>query len=190
MIEEEEEGVRHVRPHHRTRGRRARHPRRRAPLTLDELRALVDAGEVHTVALAFTDMQGRLQGKRFAAGFFLDEVAEHGADACEYLLAVDVELNTVDGYALSSWETGYGDFAMRPDLSTLRLTPGSPAPPRSPPTWPAAAATRSPPRPANCCAARSPASPSTAWPPTSAPSWSSWSSATPTNRPGRAATAG
>ncbi|MFD8323827.1 glutamine synthetase family protein [Kitasatospora purpeofusca] len=101
-------------------------PRRRAPLTLDELRALVDAGEVHTVALAFTDMQGRLQGKRFAAGFFLDEVAEHGADACEYLLAVDVELNTVDGYALSSWETGYGDFAMRPDLSTLRLTPWQP----------------------------------------------------------------
>ncbi|WP_380284257.1 glutamine synthetase family protein [Kitasatospora purpeofusca] len=99
---------------------------RRAPLTLNELRALVDAGEVHTVALGFTDMQGRLQGKRFAARFFLDEVAEHGADACEYLLAVDVELNTVDGYALSSWETGYGDFAMRPDLSTLRLTPWQP----------------------------------------------------------------
>ncbi|MFE7193587.1 glutamine synthetase family protein [Kitasatospora sp. NPDC057541] len=101
-------------------------PPRRAPLTLNELRTLVDAGEVHTVALGFTDMQGRLQGKRFAARFFLDEVAEHGSDACEYLLAVDVELNTVDGYALSSWETGYGDFAMRPDLSTLRLTPWQP----------------------------------------------------------------
>ncbi|MFF7455699.1 glutamine synthetase family protein [Kitasatospora sp. NPDC008115] len=101
-------------------------PPRRAPLTLNELRTLVEAGEVHTVALGFTDMQGRLQGKRFAARFFLDEVAEHGADACEYLLAVDVELNTVDGYALSSWESGYGDFAMRPDLSTLRLTPWQP----------------------------------------------------------------
>ncbi|MFE7564430.1 glutamine synthetase family protein [Kitasatospora sp. NPDC057500] len=101
-------------------------PPRRAPLTLNELRTLVDAGEVHTVALGFTDMQGRLQGKRFAARFFLDEVAEHGAEACEYLLAVDVELNTVDGYALSSWESGYGDFAMRPDLSTLRLTPWQP----------------------------------------------------------------
>ncbi|MFI6845804.1 glutamine synthetase family protein [Kitasatospora sp. NBC_00085] len=99
---------------------------RRAPLTLEELRTLVDAGEIHTVALAFTDMQGRLQGKRFAARFFLDEVAEHGAEACDYLLAVDVDLNTVDGYALSSWETGYGDFAMRPDLSTLRLTPWQP----------------------------------------------------------------
>ncbi|MFD5088564.1 glutamine synthetase family protein [Kitasatospora sp. NPDC058201] len=99
---------------------------RRAPLALDELRALVDAGEIHTVALAFTDMQGRLQGKRFAARFFLDEVAENGAEACDYLLAVDIDLNTVDGYALSSWETGYGDFAMRPDLDTLRLTPWQP----------------------------------------------------------------
>ncbi|MEV0531162.1 glutamine synthetase family protein [Kitasatospora sp. NPDC050463] len=98
----------------------------RAPLTLDELRTLVDAGEIHTVALAFTDMQGRLQGKRFAARFFLDEVAEHGAEACDYLLAVDIDLNTVDGYAHSSWETGYGDFAMRPDLGTLRLTPWQP----------------------------------------------------------------
>ncbi|MFJ6777525.1 hypothetical protein ACIQOV_42345, partial [Kitasatospora sp. NPDC091257] len=94
----------------------------RPPLTLDGLRTLVDSGEVHTVALAFTDMQGRLQGKRFAARFFLDEVAEHGAEACDYLLAVDVDLNTVDGYAFSSWATGYGDFAMRPDLGTLRLT--------------------------------------------------------------------
>ncbi|MEU6233331.1 glutamine synthetase family protein [Kitasatospora sp. NPDC047058] len=99
---------------------------RRAPLTLHELRTLVDAGEIHTVALAFTDMQGRLQGKRFAARYFLDEVAEHGAEACDYLLAVDIDLNTVDGYALSSWETGYGDFAMRPDLATLRLTPWQP----------------------------------------------------------------
>ena len=85
-------------------------------MTLDELRAQVAAGSVDTVLLAITDMQGRLQGKRLTARHFLDEVAEHGAEACNYLLAVDVEMNTVDGYAMSSWERGYGDFVMRPDL--------------------------------------------------------------------------
>jgi glutamine synthetase len=89
-------------------------------MDLNELRAKVDAGEVDTVLLALTDMQGRLQGKRFTASHFLDEVAGHGAEGCNYLLAVDVEMNTVDGYAMSSWERGYGDFAMRPDLATLR----------------------------------------------------------------------
>ena len=59
-------------------------------------------------------MQGRLQGKRCAAPYFLDEVAPHAAEACNYLLAVDVEMNTVDGYAMSSWERGYGDFVLRP----------------------------------------------------------------------------
>jgi glutamine synthetase len=92
-------------------------------LSLAELNALVEAGEIHTVVLAFTDMQGRLQGKRFAAPFFLSEVVPHGSEGCNYLLAVDVDLNTVDGYAMSSWERGYGDFAMRPDLATLRLIP-------------------------------------------------------------------
>ncbi|MFI6446829.1 glutamine synthetase family protein [Kitasatospora sp. NPDC050543] len=101
-------------------------PPPRAPLTMGELRSLVDTGEIHTVAVAFTDMQGRLQGKRFAARFFLDEVAQHGAEACAYLLAVDVDLNTVDGFALASWDTGYGDFALHPDLATLRLTPWQP----------------------------------------------------------------
>ncbi|MFQ6193711.1 glutamine synthetase family protein [Streptomyces sp. NPDC000405] len=99
---------------------------RTPPLTVDELRRLVDSGEVDTVVLAFTDMQGRLQGKRFAARFFLDEVLEHGTEGCNYLLAVDVDLNTVGGYAMSSWERGYGDFAMRPDLTTLRRTPWNP----------------------------------------------------------------
>jgi glutamine synthetase len=92
-------------------------------LTIDELRSRVDAGEIDTVLIALCDMQGRLQGKRLTATHFLDEVAEHGAEGCNYLLAVDVEMNTVDGYAMSSWEGGYGDFAMRPDLSTLRLVP-------------------------------------------------------------------
>ena len=91
-----------------------------------ELGQLVDAGQVDTVTLAFTDMQGRLQGKRCHARYFLDEVVTHGAEGCNYLLAVDVDMNTVDGYAMSSWEKGYGDFALRPDPSTLRLTPWQP----------------------------------------------------------------
>ncbi|MFM9367792.1 glutamine synthetase family protein [Streptomyces sp. Da 82-17] len=96
---------------------------RTPPLAVEELRALVASGEIDTVVLAFPDMQGRLQGKRFAARFFLDDVLEHGTEGCNYLLAVDAEMNTVDGYAMSSWETGYGDFAMIPDLSTLRRVP-------------------------------------------------------------------
>ena len=95
----------------------------RPPLTVDELRAAVADGTVDTVLVAFPDMQGRLQGKRLSARFFLEEVLEHGTEGCNYLLAVDVDMNTVDGYAMSSWDTGYGDFAMAPDTATLRLTP-------------------------------------------------------------------
>ncbi|MFI5631756.1 glutamine synthetase family protein [Streptomyces sp. NPDC051664] len=96
---------------------------RTPPLEVEELRILVESGEIDTVVLAFPDMQGRLQGKRFAARFFLDEVLEHGTEGCNYLLAVDTDMNTVDGYAMSSWERGYGDFAMHPDLTTLRRVP-------------------------------------------------------------------
>ncbi|MEQ8142209.1 glutamine synthetase family protein [Streptomyces sp. OP7] len=96
---------------------------RTPPLAVEELHALVASGEIDTVVLAFPDMQGRLQGKRFAARFFLDEVLRHGTEGCNYLLAVDADMNTVDGYAMSSWETGYGDFAMYPDLDTLRRVP-------------------------------------------------------------------
>jgi glutamine synthetase len=92
-------------------------------LTLDRLRGLVEAGEVDTVLLAVTDMQGRLQGKRCGAEYFLDEVVPHAAEACNYLLAVDVEMNTVGGYRMSSWERGYGDFVLRPDFATLRRVP-------------------------------------------------------------------
>src|SRR6476661_9484154 len=92
-------------------------------MTLDELKAAATAGEIDTVLLALTDMQGRLQGKRLTARHFLDTVVEHGAEACNYLLAVDVEMNTVGGYAMASWERGYGDFEMVPDLSTLRAIP-------------------------------------------------------------------
>ncbi|MFJ7156958.1 glutamine synthetase family protein [Streptomyces sp. NPDC101118] len=96
---------------------------RTPPLTTEELRALVASGEIDTVVLAFPDMQGRLQGKRFAAPFFLDEVLAHGTEGCNYLLAVDTDMNTVDGYEMSSWDRGYGDFAMHPDLATLRRLP-------------------------------------------------------------------
>ncbi|MGH3800736.1 MAG: glutamine synthetase family protein [Pseudonocardiaceae bacterium] len=92
-------------------------------LTVEQLRMQVDDGQVDTVLVAITDMQGRLQGKRCAARYFLDEVVPHAAEACNYLLAVDVDMNTVGGYAMSSWEQGYGDFVLKPDLSTLRSVP-------------------------------------------------------------------
>ncbi|MFE6285267.1 glutamine synthetase family protein [Streptomyces sp. NPDC057877] len=99
---------------------------RTPPLGVEELHALVAGGEIDTVVLAFPDMQGRLQGKRFAARFFLDEVLQHGTEGCNYLLAVDADMNTVDGYEMSSWERGYGDFAMHPDLATLHRVPWHP----------------------------------------------------------------
>jgi glutamine synthetase len=83
----------------------------------------VAADRIDTVLVVVTDMQGRLQGKRLSARFFLEEAASHGSEGCNYLLAVDVDMNTVDGYAMSSWERGYGDFVMRPDLATLRHVP-------------------------------------------------------------------
>jgi glutamine synthetase len=92
-------------------------------LDLEALRSEVDAGRIDTVLLAMTDMQGRLQGKRLTATHFLDEVVEHDAEGCNYLLAVDVEMNTVEGYAMSSWERGYGDFVFKPDMETLRRVP-------------------------------------------------------------------
>lgn len=95
-------------------------------LSQTELERLVAAGELDTVVVGFTDMQGRLIGKRISSRLFVDDVAAHGAECCNYLLAVDVENNTVDGYAISSWETGYGDMVMTPDFSTLRLLPWLP----------------------------------------------------------------
>jgi len=95
-------------------------------LTIEELTRRVAAREIDTVIIAFTDMQGRLVGKRASARLFLEELAEHGAECCNYLLAVDVEMNTVAGYAISSWERGYGDMAMIPDMDTLRVVPWLP----------------------------------------------------------------
>ena len=96
---------------------------RRGLLTLEQLRVEVGEGTIDTVVLAFTDMQGRLQGKRLSAEFFLEEVVSHHAEGCNYLLAVDVEMNTVDGYEMSSWERGYGDFVLVPVLATMRRMP-------------------------------------------------------------------
>jgi glutamine synthetase len=95
-------------------------------LTLEELRLAVAEATIDTVVVGIVDMQGRLQGKRFHAQHFLDEVVKSGTEGCNYLLAVDVDMNTVDGYAMSSWSGGYGDFAMVPDLDTLRRTPWQP----------------------------------------------------------------
>ena len=92
-------------------------------MRLEELRSRVEAGEIDTVLIALCDMQGRLQGKRLTARHFVEEVAEHGAEGCNYLLAVDVNMNTVEGFAMSSWERGYGDFVLKPDLDTLRPVP-------------------------------------------------------------------
>ena len=93
-------------------------------LTLDELKRDVESGSIDTVVVAFTDMQGRLLGKRVHAQYFLDEnIADHGVEGCNYLLALDMEMDPIPGYSIASWEQGYGDFAMRPDLDTLRRIP-------------------------------------------------------------------
>ena len=95
-------------------------------LTVEQLRSAILDDEIDTVVLAFTDMQGRLQGKLLHSRFFLDSVLEHGTEGCNYLLAVDVEMNTVDGYDITSWEKGYGDMLFELDLSTIRLLPHRP----------------------------------------------------------------
>jgi len=95
-------------------------------LTLTELEGLIGDGDIDTVIVAFADMQGRLTGKRVSARLFVEEVAAHGAECCNYLLAVDVDMNTVSGYAMSSWDSGYGDMVMTPDFSTLRVIPWLP----------------------------------------------------------------
>jgi glutamine synthetase len=92
-------------------------------LTLDELKASVEDGSIDTVVVAFTDMQGRLMGKRMHAEFFLEDSVEHGIEGCNYLLALEMEMDPVPGYEIASWERGYGDFRIVPDLATLRRTP-------------------------------------------------------------------
>lgn len=97
----------------------------RGKLTLEELAGAVAAGTIDTVLVALVDMQGRLMGKRFQAEFFL-ESGFRETHGCNYLLATDLEMDTVSGFAATSWASGYGDYTLRPDLSTLRLVPWLP----------------------------------------------------------------
>ncbi len=95
-----------------------------ANLTFDALKAAVQSGEIDTVVVALVDMQGRLMGKRFHAAHFLENPDE--THCCNYLLATDMEMNTVPGYKSASWAAGYGDYVMKPDLATLRRLPWAP----------------------------------------------------------------
>jgi len=96
-------------------------------LSLDDLKWRIAEGQVDTVIVAFTDMQGRLQGKRLHGHYFLDFVVDHGTEGCNYLLGVDIEMNTVSGYAMTSWDKGYGDMEFSLDFDTIRLLPHLPA---------------------------------------------------------------
>jgi len=90
-------------------------------LAIEQLRKMVAQGEIETVVVGFTDHYGRLLGKRFDAEMFVEEISRDGAHACDYLLTVDMEMDPVPGYRFASWELGYGDFHLVPDLGTLRL---------------------------------------------------------------------
>ena len=92
-------------------------------LSLEQLGTEAEAGTIDTVLAAFTDMQGRLMGKRIDVSYFLEEVVDHGIEGCNYLLALDMEMDPVPGYAMANWEKGYGDFAIATDMSTLRRIP-------------------------------------------------------------------
>src|SRR5213592_4690334 len=87
----------------------------------EELAKLVQQGEIETVVVGFTDHYGRMLGKRFDAEMFVEDIAAHGAHACDYLLTVDMEMDPVPGYRFANWELGYGDFHLVPDIDTLRL---------------------------------------------------------------------
>src|SRR6266511_2960727 len=92
-------------------------------LSVDDLRKEAEDGTIDTIVTAFTDMQGRLFGKRIQVEYFLDDVTEHGIEGCNYLLALDMEMDPVPGYEMANWEKGYGDFAIVPDMATLRRVP-------------------------------------------------------------------
>jgi glutamine synthetase len=92
-------------------------------LSLEELRDEVNDGTIDTIVTAFTDMQGRLVGKRIVGEYFLDEVTGHGVEGCNYLLALDMDMEPLPGYEMANWESGYGDFGIQPDMTTLRRIP-------------------------------------------------------------------
>ena len=91
-------------------------------IDLETLTRLIGSGDIDTVLVCFPDMQGRLVGKRITGSFFLDH-AVHEMHVCDYLLTVDMEMEPVPGYQAASWDTGYGDFGVRPDMATLRRIP-------------------------------------------------------------------
>src|SRR5438876_571531 len=95
----------------------------RGMLTLKELEREIREGTIDTIVAAFTDMQGRLMGKRIQGEYFLEEVSSHGVEGCNYLLALDMEMDPVPGYQMANWEKGYGDFGIAPDMTTLRRVP-------------------------------------------------------------------
>src|SRR3954449_1362041 len=95
----------------------------RGMLSLDDLKKAGDEGTIDTIVTAFTDMQGRLFGKRIEIEYFLEEVTDHGVEGCNYLLALDMEMEPLPGYEMANWEDGYGDFGIVPDMSTLRRIP-------------------------------------------------------------------
>src|SRR5437588_2619781 len=96
-------------------------------MNLQDLTAKIKAGEIDNVIVGFPDVFGRLVGKRFTGEFFLENVLGHGTHGCSYLLTVDIEMEPMIGFKLANWEKGFGDFEMRPDVSTLRLLPWQPA---------------------------------------------------------------
>ena len=83
-------------------------------------------GWIDTVVLAFPDMHGRPVGKRVTPEFFTEHVAEHGIEVCDYLLAVDVDMNPLPGYQFANWDLGYGDMVAVPDYATARHLPWLP----------------------------------------------------------------
>ena len=95
----------------------------RVVVPVEALRASIESGEVDTVLVVFPDLQGRLVGKRVTGSFFLERVVDGSVEACNYLLAVDVEMNPLPGYRAFNWDQGYGDFSAVPDLSTIRMVP-------------------------------------------------------------------
>ena len=159
-------------------------------LSVDDLTGRIAAGEIDTVVVAFTDMQGRLQGKRLHGPYFVDVVAEHGTEGCNYLLGVDIDMNTVGGYAITSWDRGYGDMEFVLDLDTIRLLTHLPATAmvQCDLVWPDhRPVVQSPRTILKAQQERASALGFTPWP---APSWSSSSSRTPTRRRTTRATAG
>src|SRR5689334_2700263 len=95
-------------------------------LSFNDLKKAVKSGAIDTVVVAMADMQGRLIGKRFEGNFFVNGGHEE-THACDYLLANDIDMEPVPGYAAASWEKGYGDFILKPDMTTLRKIPWLPA---------------------------------------------------------------